>query len=572
MHPLTDRARASARAGATLVAIIAFAFFPLACTTSPKASAQAKNVPVAEKPQAAPRIAETRPDPVARDEFTAVLSDNELELDPRKSFKADEAQIFTALYEGLFSYHPLTLEPVPAVASKWELSKDKKTWTFTLRENARYWNGDPVLSSHFRDSWLSLIDPSRDSPYSSLFDLIEGAKDYRLGKLKDKAKVGISTPDDRTLVVKLVSPAAFFPSMLCHHSFAPVHPSMLAVADWSKNAPISNGPFYIVERKDDRIVMAKNELYWDAKRVDFKRLTIRFVPDGKAASSLWDSGEASWLAGDVDLDALRDQSGVQVNAMFATHYYYVRSAVAPWSDRRVRRALSISLPWTDIREGHLLPAPTLIYPIPGYPKIEGAATTDLNEAKRLLQEAGFPQGVGLPELLIRITPSADSERIAGLMAKTWKEGLGISVRIEKVPYAQYYDSLKKNDYVVGSTTWIGDFADPYTFLQMWRVDSNLNDARYADKDYEALVDKSMGQEGEERWKTLAEAEKLLIDGGAVLPISYTPAVNIIDMNEVDGWFPNPLDIHPFKYLSFAAFRPLPGVALAPRPAVLPAGL
>jgi peptide/nickel transport system substrate-binding protein/oligopeptide transport system substrate-binding protein len=231
----------------------------------------------------------------------------------------------------------------PAVAAKWELSEDKRTWTFTLREGARYWNGDPVLAAHFRDAWLSLIDPAVNSPYSSLFDLIEGAKDYRLGRLKDKAKVGITASEERTLVVKLVEPAAFFPSMLCHHSFAPVHPSMRGVDDWSARPPISNGPFYIVDRKADRIVMAKNELYWDAKRVDFKGLVIRFAADGKEAASLWDSGEARWIAGDIDLDALRDRSGVQVNAMFATHYYYVRSEVAPWNDRRVSRALSLAL-------------------------------------------------------------------------------------------------------------------------------------------------------------------------------------------------------------------------------------
>ena len=552
------------RARAAFAAIVAAALFPLSCAAGPAPQVKVQAEPGADGRET-PGIAETRPEPNSRDEFTVVLSDADLELDPRESFKADEAQVFTALYEGLFSYHPLTLEPVPAMASKWELSEDKRSWTFTLRDGARYWNGDEVRAADFRAAWLSLIDPARNSPYSSLFDLIAGAKDYRLGREKDTAKIGIEVPNDRTLVVKLSEPAAFFPSMLCHHSFAPVHPSMLAVKDWSERPPISNGPFYIVDRKADRIVMAKNELYWDAKSVGFKSLVIRFATDGKAAASFWDSGEARWIAGDIDLDALRDRSGVQVNAMFATHYYYVRSEKAPWNDRRVSRALALALPWNDIREGHMLPAPTLIFPIPGYPKLEGIGAGDLAEAKRLLAEAGYPGGAGLEELVIRITPSEDASRIAGLMAKTWKEGLGIPVRVETVPYDDYYASLKKSDYVVGSTTWIGDFADPYTFLQMWRADSNLNDAHFDDDRYEELVEKSMGQEGEERWKTLAEAERVLIDDGAVLPISYTPALNIVDMNEVDGWFPNPLDIHPFKYLSFAAYRPLPGVALAPRP-------
>jgi len=518
-------------------------------------------VPAEAGPELVPQ-AEERPDPADREDLTVAFSAGPLELDPRKSYSADEAQLFTALYEGLFSYNPLSLQPVPAAAERWTLSDDKRVWTFTLREGLRYWNGDTLKADHFRDAWLSLIDPRRESPYSSLFDLIAGARDYRLGKNADPESVGIEAPDGRTLIIRLTEPASFFASMLCHHSFSPVHPDMLAVEDWTGGAPISNGPYYIVERQPDRLILARNELYWDSKRVAFKRLTIRFAQDGAEAASLWDSGEARWVAGEIDLDALRDAGGISVNAMFATHYYFIRSVAAPWNDKRVRRALSLALPWEEIRKDHYLPATTLIFPIPGYPKIEGVGPTDIAGAQALLAEAGYPEGVGMPETVLRITPAPEAARIAGLMAQAWKEQLRIPVRIEVVPYDDYFDSLKKDGYTVGSTTWIGDFADPYTFLQMWLRDSNLNDAGYDDGAYEALIEKSMAQEGEERWQTLSEAEKLLLDEGTVLPISYTPAVNIIDMNELDGWYPNPLDIHPFKYLIYAAYRPLPGVALA----------
>jgi peptide/nickel transport system substrate-binding protein/oligopeptide transport system substrate-binding protein len=182
-----------------------------------------------------------------------------------------------------------------------------------------------------------------------------------------------------------------------------------------------------------------------------------------------------------------------------------------------------------------------------------------------MAEAGYPKGAGLPELLVRITPSQEAERIAVLMAGAWHEKLGVSVKIDVVPYRQYFQSLKRDDYDVGSTTWIGDFADPYTFLQMWCRDSNLNDARHNDSDYETLIDRSMTEEGTKRWETLAEAEALLLSRGNVLPISYSPALNIIDLNEIEGWYPNVLDIHPFKYMSIRARRPLPGVVLGPKP-------
>jgi peptide/nickel transport system substrate-binding protein/oligopeptide transport system substrate-binding protein len=498
-----------------------------------------------------------RPEVLNREELTVGFSAGEWELDFRKSYLANEAQMFTALYEGLFSYHPFTMEPVPAVARNWSVSEDKKTWTFTIRDSARYWNGDPVLAPHFKSAWISLI-AAKDSPYSSLFDIIEGVKDFRLGNTEEES-VGIECPDSRTLIVKLNAPASFFPSMLCHHSFSPIHPDMLVQDDWSAQPPLSNGPFYIVEKTDNSIILARNELYWDAANILLKKLIFRFAEDGEEAADLWNSGEARWISGEINLDSLDDNQGLVVNPMFATHYYFIRSERKPWNDWRIRRALSISLPWEQIREGHFMPAETLIYPIPGYPEIKGANEQLLDEAQQLLVDAGFAKGAGLPELVIRIPESEDAERIAGIMANTWKENLGVPVKVEVLPIDNYFLSLKDDNYDVGSSTWIGDFADPFTFLQMWTSDSNLNDAKLNDEDYESLIGKSMTQDSAERWETLSEAETLLIDRGTVLPISYSPAINIVDLDEIAGWFPNALDIHPFKYLSFKAFKPLPGV-------------
>ncbi|MDR2211220.1 MAG: peptide ABC transporter substrate-binding protein [Spirochaetaceae bacterium] len=506
--------------------------------------------------------AESRPASIDRTELTAVFSGEEAELDFRKSYLASDAQIFTALYEGLFSYNPFTLEPVPAAVSSWQLSADKKIWTFTIRQNARFWNGDPLRAQDFRAAWLSMLDPVNEAPYSSLFDIIEGARDYRLGKTADPSTVGITVTGEKILEVRLNAPASFFPSMLCHHSFYPIHPSMLgARADWS--APVSNGPFHVTGRDRGSLTLSKNELYWDTDRVSLDRILLRFTDDTEESAAMWNSGEAHWIAGSVNYDALTDNSGIMVNPMFATYYFFVRS-IGPWKDHRLRRALTLALPWENIREGMYLPAKTLIYPISGYPEIEGIAEEDAEEAQRLLEEAGHPKGVGLPELVIRITPSEEHDRIVKLMAAAWMN-LGIPVKLEVVPYNRYFQSLKEDNYNIGSTTWIGDFADPYTFLQMWRRDSNLNDALNDDQDYENLMERSMTEEGETRFATLSEAEQLLLDRGTVLPVAYTPAVNVVDTDEIEGWFPNALDIHPFKYFRFKAIKPLPGVARTEAP-------
>jgi peptide/nickel transport system substrate-binding protein/oligopeptide transport system substrate-binding protein len=302
-------------------------------------------------------------------------------------------------------------------------------------------------------------------------------------------------------------------------------------------------------------------LYWDASKVSLNKITIYFTDDGEESATMWNSGEARWLGGAVELDALSDNSGIMVNPMFATHYYYIRSK-GPWQDYRLRRAMTLALPWKEMRESYYLPTSTLIYPIFGYPKIKGIDTEDMEEAKKLMEEAGYPKGVGLPEIVIRITPGEDEDRVAKLMANAWMQ-LGIPVKIDVVSYNRYFQALKQDDYNVGSISWIGDFADPYTFLQMWRRDSNLNDALHNDNDFEELMERSMYEEGLVRFRTLAEAEQLLLDRGAVLPLCYSPALNIIDMDEIDGWYPNAMDVHPFKHLRFKAFKPLPGVAVKP---------
>jgi peptide/nickel transport system substrate-binding protein/oligopeptide transport system substrate-binding protein len=500
------------------------------------------------------------------DTLTMTLSvGSGVEFDFRKAWYASEAQIFTGIYEGLFTYNPMNMRPVMGAISKYEVSSDKKQWTFTIRENARYSNGDPVRAEDFRSSWLSLL-AIPDAPYSSLYDIIEGGEDFRAGKLTDPDRVGIRVKEGK-LIVTLTSPAAFLPSMLCHHSFGVVHPDTRAMLDSGVFDPqqfLSNGPFIISEADEKHVTLERNPLYWDAINVKLKKIIIKFIDDADEATALWNSGEARWIAGNMNLDTLADRVGIQLNPMFGTHYYFIRSDEAPWNDSRVRKALSLALPWDTIRENYILPAKTLILPLQGYPEIEGIAKMDVDEALKLLAEAGYPKGVGLPELIIKIGDYSDAKRLAEIMATTWLEKLGVPVRIKTVSPYNYSDTLKEHDYQVGYMSWIGDFADPYTFLLLFRQGSNLNEAGYSDQDYENLIQKSMTEEGYDRMTTLANAEKMLLDRGVVLPIYYTPALNIVDTDELEGWYPNMLDIHPFKYFKFAMLKPLPGIALAPK--------
>jgi len=493
-------------------------------------------------------------------EFVLVYSPKNLVLDPRHIYTTMESELSTGIYEGLLSYHPFSLEPVPAVASQWKISPDRKVYTFTLRENARFSNGDPVQAQDFRDSWLRVLEPGADAEYSFLFDIIKGARDYRLGR--EVEDLGIRVISPTKLEVELERPASHFLKILCHMTFAPVHSSYRDREGWDREETlIGNGPYYIYERTADELVLKKNQLYWDASRVELDSLRVRFMDDPAAISRGFNNGKIHW-SNNWDTELLLDRTKIVFNPLFATSYFFFVCADEPWGDERVRRALALLVPWDQIRNEDevLLPTSNLIPGIPRYPEVEGIERSNREEAFELLAQAGYPGGRGLPEVVFKLPGDSESRRIAELMAAAWKEDLGLEVIFRSFPFEVYLEEVKKGDFTIGSATWIGDYADPLTFLQMWTTDSNLNDARFADEQFDSLIQRSFAQEGQERYETLRESESVLLQEAVVLPISHTPAFNLIDLDKVEGWFPNVLNIHPLKYLRFRALRLPPGVA------------
>jgi peptide/nickel transport system substrate-binding protein/oligopeptide transport system substrate-binding protein len=500
--------------------------------------------------------------PAQPQELVIVHSPKQLILDPAHIYTTMESELSTALYEGLLSYHPLTMEPVLGVARDWEVSPDLTRYRFTLREEALFSNGDPLLARDFRDSWMRVIDPKTQAEYSFLFDVIKGARAYRNGQ---KVEVGIRVVSDRVLEVELEKPAGHFLKLLCHMAFSPLHSRYREREGWDTEPYlIGNGPYFLAERSAGELLLKKNRLYWDAKKVELDAVRIRLMDDPAEVSREFDAGQVQW-ATTWDSDALTDRSKIIFHPLFATSYFYFVCASAPWSDARVRRALALLLPWGEIRsEETLLPTSRLVPAIPGYPEQKGIQATDEGEALDLLAEAGFPRGKGLPEAVIKIPEGEDSQRIAQLMADAWAKQLGLKVTLVPYPYEVYLKEVKKPDYTLGTVTWIGDYPDPFTFLQMWTSDSNLNDARFADRKFDELLDSSVSQEDEQRYPTLGQAESILLEGAVVLPVSHSAAFALIDLDRVEGWFPNVLNIHPFKYLRFHAARVPPGVAVYPR--------
>ncbi len=499
-------------------------------------------------------------------EFVASISSNIPDLRPHRAYNADEAQILTAMYEGLFVYDPYSMEPQPAIAESWSISPDGLEWRFTIRNNAEFSNGDTITAQTVRDSWINLLDPRISAPYASMFDSITGAHAYRTGDNPDPDSVGITAVDKQTVQVTLSTPAEHLPKILCHHAFSIVHPSDLSRGTEPSPdrfaVPVASGPFVIETFTAEEIRLKKNDRYWDVENVLLPSVKIIISDDAESITGRFNRGEIHWVSGAVMANRVLDPASIKITPMFSTEYFFFRGTWGPWATSEIRNALLLSVPWNDLRENYLIPAKTLVFPISGYPELAGIEQHNPEEAVEMLENAGLTDFSSIPPLVIRI-PETDHFTAMAEMLKTAWETLGFTVQIQTIPYAQYYSSLRTDDYAVGVTSWIGDFADPLAFLEMFRPASSLNDSGWQNQEYEQIITDASSQKSPlRRYEKLAEAEKLLLDSAVILPLSHNPSLNVIDTNGLEGWYTNALDIHPFKFIKFVPKQALPGVARA----------
>ena len=494
--------------------------------------------------------------------FTVQFGPSRISWNPHYAYTTTEAQIFTALYEGLVIFHPATLRPVPGAAESWIISDEGREIRFRLRKDLVWSNGDRLNADDFLESWLHVLSPEVSAEYASLLDDITGAREYRMGEGPAEA-VGIEAPDPRTLVVRLNQASPQFLSILCHYTFSPVHRDFRRIADWSalRSVPV-NGPFIIRARNEDEILMDKNPLYWDADSVAMDGLRLLFLDDRNEVMKRFNRFDIDWAVSGFDASKIDDSEALNVAPLFSTTYYYFSNARSPWNDHRVRRALALLLPWDEIRDGRFIPAATLVPSIPNYPAaINGFPPKEeerVNRSRALLVEAGYPRGEGLPPITIWV-PGED--RVARIMSESWSAALGLEVNIEEISFPDYYDSVKRGGYDIATLTWTGDYADPHTFLGMWESNSSFNEAGFSDPAFDEALREAAALPHLERFAKLKEAEDLLLQSGQVLPIEHYPAINLIDRRFVEGWFPNVLDIHPFKDIVPRLGYRIPGVVM-----------
>ena len=476
--------------------------------------------------------------------FNIAVGSWDWNLDPQTSSYSTEAQILSGLYEGLFSYHPSTLEPVPAIAESYKISRDKKRWTFKIRENLKFSNGEEINAFTVRSNWISLLQ-NKGAPYASLLDCIRNAEDFRNGKAPED-DLGIKARDNTTLVVTLKSPTAHFARILCHHAFS--------ISRTSTGETAFSGAFKIGSQEEKKLVLLKNENYWDAENVHLPSITITASDDIAENSYKFNTGDYNWVSSMFDASKLINKNSIRLTAIFGTEYLFFGCKNKPWNLPEFRSALMNAVPWEALRKLSLMPATTFIYPLAGYPKVEGYSETSIEDAEEMLAEARKNNGYSADEKipLIFAVP-ANSERqkkIAALLEEAFKP-LNVELKVQTTPEDRYVDSISGWNADLFSYSWIGDFADPIAFLELFRGGSTLNPTHYNNEKFNKLLeDSALASDGTEHYKLLAQAEQLLLDEGMVIPISHSLSFHAINLQEIGGWYVNALDIHPFKYLYF----------------------
>ena len=499
------------------------------------------------------------------------------DIDPHTVSGVSEQHIIDALFEGLVMGDPKDLHPVPGVAEKWDISDDGTVYTFHLRTNAVWSNGERVTAEDFVRSYKRMLAPTLASEYAYMLFVAKNAEDYNKGVLKDFTKVGFKALDAGTLRVELNAPTPYFLSILSHYSWYPVPVSTIEKYGptdergntWTKPGHfVGNGPFNLVSWKINSVLLVrKSPTYWDAARVKLKEIRYYAIESLDAEERGFRAGQLH-LTYDVPLPKIdhyrRDQPDLIFLAPYLGTYFYRINTTRPvLKDKRVRRALSMAVDREGIARQIMRAgekgAYTLTPPDTAGYTSRAKIPYDVAGARKLLAEAGFPGGKGFPDFEILFNTLESHKAIAEAVQEMWKKNLGVNVRLANQEWKVYIDSQREMNYDFARFGWIGDYVDPNSFLDMFLTGGGNNQTGWSNPDYDHWV-REAGKTGDmqKRYECFQKAEAILMEESPFIPI-YQYTRSYLLRPSVRGWYPNLLDVHPLKYVYL---EPPPGAGAA----------
>ncbi len=488
------------------------------------------------------------------------------DLDPQLAANIAEGDIASALFEGLVAEDPVDLHPVPGVAESWEISADQLTYQFHLRAGARWSNGVPVTAQDFVESWRRILTPSLGATNADLLHLLQGAEAFHRGLTKDFNSVGVTALDPHTLRVRLEHPAPYFLSLLTNPAWLPVPVPTIAASGpasergnpWTKPATfVGNGPFTLKSWEPNRrIIVEKSPTYWDAAHVRLSAINFYPIDSVDTEERAFRSGQlhVTYVLPFSKVDTYRRESPqlLRTDPYLDTYFLRLNLLRPPLGDVRVRRALAQAIDRAAIVEkilhGGQHPATALTPPgLPGYTAPTGLAV-NFDAARRLLADAGFPGGKGLPPVELLYNTSENHRTLAEALQEMWRRELGLDVRLVNQEFKVVLTERRTGNFQILLSDWVGDYLDASTFLDLWRSDSSNNHTTWTSTAYDSLLfAAARTPDAAERARQLQQAEALMLADAPIIPLYYNTHVFLLQPS-VKGWHPTLLDHHPYKHV------------------------
>lgn len=476
-------------------------------------------------------------------ELAVQIGSNPETIDPALNSAVDAGNMLLYSHECLLTVDQNN-QIAPGAAETYEPSEDGLTWTFHLRDGLKWSDGSPLTAKDFVYSWKRVCDPVVAAPYAET--VLGGVKGYAEAIGGNLDALAVSAPDDKTFVVELSTPCSYFPSLAAFATLSPVQQATVeANGDaWATKAEtyIGNGSFYVAEWvPDSYILMKKNPNYWNASAVKLDSIKFLLIEDSNASYSAYQNSEALMIK-DVpteEIPSLQGNPEFHVEPIIGTYYVDLNNQVEPFTNPLVRKALSLAIDRdyvaNTLMQGTYTPASNFMGP--GWVDTDGSSFMDnanggkpyidtanfeanLAEAKKLLAEAGYPDGKGLPAFTYSINDAGYHKVVAEYLQQAWAE-LGVTVNVEVVEWSSFTPMRRSGDYQSSRDGWVGDYSDPSNMLGILVSTNGNNNAQYHSADFDAaMAEAQTTTDVAKRSAALHKAEDILMNDAGVVPIAY----------------------------------------------------
>ncbi|HLQ70391.1 MAG TPA: peptide ABC transporter substrate-binding protein [Bacillota bacterium] len=451
----------------------------------------------------------------------------------------------------------------PATAEDFDVSDDGLTYTFHIRDDANWSNGDPVVAEDFEFAWKLMLDPETASPAAFLAYFIKGAEDFNNdeGSADD---VAIEAEDDKTLVVELNAPTGFFPDLISNPVFFPIHHKVAEEdPDWHAEADsfVSNGPFELEEwEHEDEMTFVKNEEYWDSDAVNLDKVHFVMVNDVNTQYQMFESGEIDTASIPPELsDELIDGDNVYIGEQGGLEFYRFNLEEEPFQNKKIRQAFAYAVDKKEIAEYVVKNGvePAYGFVSPGFVNPDDEDFRDVNgdlisldvdKAQELLAEGMEEEGYDeLPKVTLSYNTSDSNKDVAEAMQDMLKENLDIEVELENQEWEVFSEAQQNLELQFSRSSFINDYNDPVNFLESFITDSYMNRTGWSNDEFDELINAGKTEPDEEkRWDSLYEAEKLLAEEMPIMPIRYYNTV-VLESDRVSGIIRQPVGYMDLKY-------------------------